>query len=539
MKKTLLLSLLLSGGLCQAQNISINDVDAHIGNVPGRLFMNSVTGGSAGYEVPKGTGLHTIFAASLWCAAVDDTGALHVAAMRFGQSGADFFAGPYSTTDDYLDPNYVSEYGTSTWFVLKGEVQNHIANYAQLGYVMPSNIADWPGNGINSVGVATNLAPFVDNNNNGIYEPTLGEYPDIRGDQACYLIMNDVAAPHTETGGMPLGIEVHTMIYQYVTTDYLNRTTFLNYRIFNRGNNDYSNFKVSLWSDFDLGNGSDDYIGCDVTNNMMYIYNSFNNDSGPNGYGLNPPAAGISSLNKTMKHFTYFTNGAAFPFTDPSTAMQYYNYMQGKWANGSDMFFGGTGATGTIPASYMFPGDSDPTHIGTAGIDPGTTWDEASSVNPSGDRRGVMIVEDAVLNAGDNECYDFAVLYSREPGNDNMQNVTSLRTQAALAKMEFDSGYDGTVNYNCDQVTLGIDQLDEAQIGLFPNPTSGKLTLSFGDIQLTGSVVVVQDLSGRIVFENRIDNSSEMKIEMKEKSGVYLLSILTEKGRINKKVVIQ
>lgn len=171
-------------------------------------------------------------------------------------------------------------------------------------------------------------------NNNNIYEPLLGDYPDIRGDLAIYTIMNDAKGQHLETGGQIMGIEIHTMAYQYLSNDYFNNTTFLHYRVFNRGAHDYANFKFGIWWDPDLGNPMDDYVGCDTLNNMMFVYNSDNLDESSNsnlGYGISPPALGISSLNKKMDYFTYFTNGSNSPNSDPITAIQYDNFMNGYW----------------------------------------------------------------------------------------------------------------------------------------------------------------------------------------------------------------
>jgi hypothetical protein len=510
-----------------AQSIDLagNDVSARI-NTNGVLFMK--TGVMvAGYEIPKNSSLNAIFAASLWCAALEANGGLRLAAMRFGQQGADFFAGPYSTTNDYSNSSYVSAYGNSIWQVTAFEIQNHIANYTSSGYVVPTAISSWPGNGISGAGIAQNLAPFIDLNNNGIYEPSLGDYPDIRGDIAVYTIMNDAAGLHTETGGDKMEIEVHTMAYQYLTNDYRNRTTYLHYRVFNRGTLSYSNFKLGMWWDPDLGNATDDYVGCDTLRNLMYVYNGDNNDQSAGaalGYGLNPPALGISSLTKKMEYFTYFTNGASFPYTDPSTAAQYYNFMNGLWANGSQMYYGGNGTNGTVSTNYLYSGN--PNNSGE--------WSEVEVINPSGDRRGVMTLEAENLPSGAFSCYDFAVLYAREAGNDNLQNVNSLITMAATAKTDFDA----ESTYNCNlYTTLGTEKLEESTIGLYPNPSDGQFTLAF-DETLSGELLIT-DMTGRIVYYESFDNQNQIQVQLSEKTGLYLLSLSTAKGTIIKKISIQ
>ena len=46
------------------------------------------------YEIPKGGGINSLFAGSLWIGGVDAGGQLRVAAMTYRQSGNDFWPGP-------------------------------------------------------------------------------------------------------------------------------------------------------------------------------------------------------------------------------------------------------------------------------------------------------------------------------------------------------------------------------------------------------------------------------------------------------------
>lgn len=521
MKITLLLISILSLANLQAQTLDFNSSSASNGDTPGVLFS-----GSNGYEIPKGSGISNIFSAGIWCTATDANGQIKSAAMRYGQQGYDFFPGPISTSTDYLNSAYLTEYGNisnpnaSKWYVTKTDIQNHIWNFNQTGYMVPSSIADWPGNGISNVGVAQNLAPFVDMNNNSIYEPSLGDYPDIRGDAAYYMIMNDMKGVHTHSGGDPLGIEVHTMMYQYASSDYMDSTTFVNFRVFNRGTVTYFNFKFGLFSDFNIGGSNDDLVGCDSLQNLMYVYNGDNNDEFVNGYGVNPPAFGIAGLNKSMVHFFPYSNNA---LSNPATPSQLYNLMSGIWANGSQWTYGGTGSGGAVTANFIYPGNPNDM----------SEWSEISLSNSGGDRRGVMIMEDVALLPGGEECYDFALLYSREQGNDALQNVNSLLALAATAKID----YDGMSTYNCNQVTLGVDELDKSQVGLYPNPSTGQFSLSFGDELISGRIIVT-DMKGSIVLDEEIQDENVKIFKLDTKNGVYNVSIITNIDTIHKRLII-
>jgi hypothetical protein len=61
-----------------------------------------------------------------------------------------------------------------------------------------------------------------------LYNPADGDYPEIRGDEAVYAIMNDKSR---DTMGFGMGIEIHLMVYQYLDGTFLDNTTFLNYRV--------------------------------------------------------------------------------------------------------------------------------------------------------------------------------------------------------------------------------------------------------------------------------------------------------------------
>ena len=47
---------------------------------------------------------------------------------------------------------------------------------------------------------------------------------------------------------------------------------------------------LAQWSNPDLGNAADDYVGCDTLLSLGFVYNGDNNDE--TGYGTPPPAAG-------------------------------------------------------------------------------------------------------------------------------------------------------------------------------------------------------------------------------------------------------
>ncbi len=284
--------------------LDANQVNASY-NVCNSLFWNFQ---QPKYEIPKGSGKHSIFMHSLWMGGYDATNQLHVAGNQYLQFGRDFYSGPLytqgslkGTCDSVLSAQY-----NHIWEVNSFEIQEFIYRYTHnlmTGYTIPNDIVTWPANG--PANCASNLAPYFDYNNDGHYDPLNGDYPLIKGDKMLYWIINDNTKPHTESHGVPLGIEVHCTAYEYscdsiinASSDVLNYTTFLSYKIINRSENNYHDVYVGLFTDGDLGDANDDYVGFNLEKNAYYFYNgdSFDGNGQPNSYGVNPPAQSVVLL---------------------------------------------------------------------------------------------------------------------------------------------------------------------------------------------------------------------------------------------------
>ncbi len=380
------------------------------------------------WEVPVGSGKQTIFQHSLWFGGLDADDSLHLAAYRYGQIGRDFWSGPLKTTDATIDMMTVLKYH-HIWNLSREEVDYFIAHHGEAGYEAPEDILTWPAHGVGDF--AHDLAPFVDVDGDGDYNPEAGDYPDIKGDQCLFFIFNDGFKEHGESQGKQIGLEVHAMAYAYNTPndEALNNTVFFNYQFFNRSVNDYHDVYLGLWTDWDIGYMFDDYVGCDVQRNSCFGYNGFpvDGNNGPEAYGDNPPvqvltvlAGPYTNANERlgMTGFMYHNNSSNVN-GDPSKAEDYYNYMQNLWKNGQPMLFGGNGySNGTLdlPCKYMFPGDSDPDNIGTNGIQPegygtnGVYWTEEQCGNTPYDRRGLASVGPFSFNAGGTQELDYAMI---------------------------------------------------------------------------------------------------------------------------------
>ena len=480
--------------------MSFNDVSCLI-EQGGSMWQNRATSVAA-YEVPAGSGLKVIYAGALWMGGTDVNGQLKLAGLTF-RSGNDFWPGPLSAnpgTGTY-DPSVpvgadaVRDFGSATiesedceafdkfYTIRKSEVIRYTVWWECQNGVLPAEsctdvstptndelnrIYGWPAHGDPSKGQDYWLAPFYDNplgpgGVDGEYRPDDGDTPwyddiygrdDIEcgidrrislfGDETHWWVFNDNGNIHGESNGDPIGMEIRAQAFAFATNDEVNRMTFYNYEMINRGTQTLQDTYFAQYIDADVGGAGDDFTGCDVSRGLGYMYNGDNyddNDNGAQGYGDNPPAVGcdffegpyqdadgidnvgpvfdeltgtwtIPTVNDAiagngivytgigvgyadniidnerygMRLFTYYTNGAAPAVSDPNSASQFYNYMSGFWADGQQMIFGGTGYPGSpgstiTPSTYMFPGDSDPLHWATAGQDMGWDWSEVDTDN--------------------------------------------------------------------------------------------------------------------------------------------------------------
>ncbi len=383
------------------------------------------------------------------------------------------------------------------------------------GYSVPKIIQEWPAHGDESLGQDFYLAPFYDRNGDGFYDYEDGDYPyyDVTGDIDCrvvrdirlfgddthWWVFNDKGNIHTETNGSAIGMEIRAQAFAFATNDAVNDMTFYNYELINRSTFTLTDTYFGQWVDPDLGNADDDYVGCDVERGLGFCYNGdgFDEDNrGAVGYGSNPPAIGIDffegpyqdddginnlygigpgeALNGIgyfdstdaepdtiidnerygMRRFVYYNRGNG-PINDPVTAVDHYNYLRGIWRDGTKQLYGGNGniASGSteLESDFMFPGNSDPLHWGTRGINPGFDWTEEQAGNPPFDRRFLQSAGPFTLLPGAVNDITVGVVWAQAASGDPFQSVLKLKEADEKAQALFD---------NCFNVLNGPDAPD-------------------------------------------------------------------------------
>jgi hypothetical protein len=591
------------GANCAPANYSLtfafNDVSARL-ETGGLLFLDRQNG-LATYTVPRlaATPVTVIYAGALWMGGTDVNGQLKLAAVKFRADGNDFWPGPLTTNygtgnfnpsvpqgdtarrdygDANIDPDQCLFYD-QIFTITKAGVISYISNW-QCANVSPqpdgcdelepvsnttlAQIYAWPGNGDPTRFQDQFLAPFYDTNDDGIYDPGMGpdqgDYPwyddilgkddvvcgadrrvSLFGDQTNWWVFNDKGNIHTESQGDPIGMEIHAQAFAFATDDEINKMTFYNYELINRGTQTLYNTYFSQYVDADLGNYNDDYAGCDVTRGLSYMYNGDLNDepnAGRPGFGANPPSIGVDFFEGPyqdadgmdnpgpiidtntgqwiipsvatalanngivyrglgmgygdnivdnerygMRNFTIYTGTNAPPGqSDPNSASQFYNYMQGLWQFGDQLYYGGTGFPGapcvtSIETNYMFPGDSDTLNWATEGVDPGFDWSEfepcgsGSTSNPSGDRRFVQSAGPFTLRPGAVNNITVGIVYGRSFEGEIFSSVNALKTADTKAQALFDNCFVIVEPPTAPLVT--IQELGNELILMLDNPNTG------------------------------------------------------------------
>ena len=236
--------------------LAANRVKAGILN-SGDLFHNKMTFSdfSPIFTVPYTPGekeLSTIAVGGLWLGGLDQDSNLMTACQMYGGMGGnnfDFWSGPIDDSTGQALMDGCDNFDI-VWKVTRGDILQIIEDYADNGVIdlpLPLNIKKWPARGnihfepIMGFSLPDqNLAPFFDQNNNGTYEPMEGDYPVIDvdlptlvPDEMTWCVFNDIQGEHEETGGAPLGVEVHLLAYAFNCADdeLLNHTIFTKYKI--------------------------------------------------------------------------------------------------------------------------------------------------------------------------------------------------------------------------------------------------------------------------------------------------------------------
>jgi hypothetical protein len=517
----------LAAGCEQAKaqtDLNINNVRARIFSC-GDMWWDLV--GLAKYEIPKVTEANqvsrtSLFAGSLWIGGFENNN-LKIAAMTYRQSGVDFFPGPLDTITATT-----SAQSCQTFDRLYQVTRKEIDDYKIDPTTATSDITDWPGNGKPfgsqlNMNIESHLAPYVDGNHNGVYDPSSGtDYPDIKGDQALWYVYNDKGAAHGETKGDAIGLECKEMAFAFTTDDELNDMTFYKTTVINRSANKLDSTYFGQWVDPDLGYAFDDYVGCDTTRNLGYCYNGEDIDPGVTGYGANPPSVGVGFFHGPvddkgkqigLRKFIYYNNDAnaingnpGYPNTSPG---DYYNYLAGHWKNGAPVKYGANGVTGTQPTSFMFPGN--PTFSDQSG-----GWTERSAGNKPGDRRFLQSSGPFTLLPGAKNDVTVAVVWARATSGGATGSLGKLQLATDLAKITYNNNFN--ILYGADAPDVVIRELDRKLVLTLENTNNANVEKYAASWRDKNDSLVNYKFQGYLIYQLASSSVSRAEYDQPDKA---------------------
>lgn len=323
----------------------------------------------------------------LWTSAHTPDGTLRVAVSQFGWYNSftgDFWPGPLKDNGD-PNPGWCPLFDR-IWKISREQVEAFIADWEdnqQLDNPLPEVIASWPGSGnlyyLENYLVPLpidDLAPFFDRNGNHIYEPLLGDYPLIKGDNALWKMINDNGGPHSESYAAPLKIQARIMAYTFDINDPLfPEPVFYEVSIKNKNPEPIQGFKTGIWMYNDWACPSWQRWTVQAGKNLACFFNLYYpGDSCTTvpspafieewnyWHGLKllrSPVEKDSVYHSQLSGVTYYrSNGNINPppgTTDPNIDIEYHRYLTNHWRDGSPFTYGGDGYQTGEPYPFVFP----------------------------------------------------------------------------------------------------------------------------------------------------------------------------------------
>jgi|GEM_PF-1043149 len=359
-----------------------NTIDCALSN-DGLIVDHRVTG-SSGMEWPRGTGKTVDFASGLWLAGIGhDDGMIHTACCEYS---SELVPGPLG--GDPEDEAYriykINSDGTGDWNV-------------------------WP---------VAQGAPVDENGD-----------PAIIGDQTLWWLSNDGEANQHDHvfGTEPMNLEIRYSVFGFDRDDAMGHAMLVRWEIINKSSRQYDSCYAALWDDPDVGDASDDLVGCDTLLNLGYGYNDGPVDA---IYGFSPPALGFIFLQGPeeprgsghylpITSFIYYWGAAPDPYGDPDSATQAYWFMKGFAADGSPYLDHQGHET-----RFVFAGDPV---AGTGHLD--------GVEIASGDRRFLMGSGPFTLAPGDTQVVAGAKIVGS--GYNHLQAVSTLRSFARFLRSAY------------------------------------------------------------------------------------------------------
>jgi hypothetical protein len=416
----------------------------------------------------------------------------------------------------------------------------------------------------------------VDLNSNGVWDVN-EDRPDHLGDLTAWCVYNDGVPPEQRRYYVePQGLEVRQTIFaSHGIEGQSEDLFFIRYELVNTGTETslIDSVYFGPGADPDLGDHTDDLVGCDTLLNSGYLYNS-----GPDSdYGINPPAFFVTQLQGPPAFIpgeTFIDNNSDGEFTiavdtpidsafvrrgnllgieyipgaknldiasftnymsshpshgDPDTHFELRNYMLGGLGKNGDsldpctwQFGNGSSLTncGEINPRFMYSGDPVT----------GQGWLQVYDL----DQRFILSTGPFQLREGEPVEVIYAYIVGR--GTDHLNSITKAREISQFAQTVYDNNFQDLPTGIDDDGNLIADDFRLYQN--YPNPFNPTTTIKFTVAAVvdanfassTNVVLNIYDILGRkiktLINEYKPAGTYEVQFDASSlSSGVYFYQL--------------
>ena len=520
--------------------IDTNDLQTEFyggGQLFGGFYESSITANNTGLT-------SEMMLTGLWMGGFDPGGNMKLAASTYGfyADNTDYFSGPL--LEDGITDLDVCTIFDRAWIIRRADIEALKQDFEDNGVLdnpVPEDIRTWPApynfEFLNTYGLALNtfiLAPFYDRNGDGVYNINDGDYPEIKGDIAYWKVINDNGGLHGETNSNAIQMEIQIMAYAFNSpqNDLLNSTIFYDLFFRNKAIETIDSLYIGLWADPDFGYfcNAIDHMGTIPDKNMIYAYTTIDSENMCYGTGfqnyifglkmlkgplkLNPSTGQVEELDISSS-IIYHNGGVNNPpaqTTDPSYDVEYYNYLNGHWRDGSPQTIGGIGYGGTETTNFVFPDlPNDP-----------DGWSMCTTEAENHDRRILMNVGPLSMGPGAFNSLSYAV------------TIYPINEVPCPDLTDFINHTDQINDIFSDTKAPVINNLE---FGISPNPADQEIFIQFQDKRNDRiDQVRIYDVQGReLIRQNDTNQVSVVTLN----NGIYLVEcILTNGKRGIQKLVI-
>lgn len=342
----------------------------------------------------------------------------------------------------------------------------------------------------------------VDKNGNGVWDID-EDRPDLIGDFTAWCVYNDGLAKASRrfTDVDPKGIEIRQSVFGFQSKGIIGNMLFVRYRIVNMGTvaDRMDSVYFSVACDPDLGDYTDDLIGCDTVLSCGFTYNG----GADKIFGTNPPCFMVDFFQGPVSYIegeTYIDKNNNHKFDEgiDSSLSKAYN-VRGK-VLGIDSVYGAKNLPLTSFTQYM---QSHPSHG-----DPNTQYELRNYIVGGRGKTGVLVDPCTwafgTQNLANCASIDPKFMYSGDPVsgigwiNNTPQDQRQMSNSGPF-ELEKNKPIDIVVAYIIGQGNTGINSIavtkinDDKSQKIFnanfpspppPNPVQPKITTGDGFIDL-------------------------------------------------------